>query len=204
VSTITISPLRPEDILAVANLHAAELQYSFNSKLGVKHLARIYRAMTAFPDSFVGVALDDGVPVGVVSGTLDVATLKRAIIRSLGWRGKLRMVGGLLLKPSAIFALLGEMKPRPPVRVGEQEVSACLTAIAVAASHRRKGLASQLVTALEDFFRTRGISHYWLDTVTENSGARSFYKKLGFSEVAQLGHTVVLLKHLNDTSPSPL
>ncbi len=58
--------------MAVAELHATELRYSFNSKLGAKHLASIYRAMSAIPDCFIGVALDAGVPVGVVSGTFDV------------------------------------------------------------------------------------------------------------------------------------
>jgi ribosomal protein S18 acetylase RimI-like enzyme len=197
VSTITISPLRAEDIPAVANLHAAELRYSFNSKMGAKHLACIYRAMSAIPDCFIGVAAEAGVPVGVVSGTLDVRLLKPAILQSLGWRGKLRMIGGLLRQPSAVLTLLEEMKSRPPVKVGDREVNACLTAIAVEASHRRKGLASQLVTALDEFFRARGVSHYWLDTISENTGARSFYQKLGFTEVTQLGQTVVLRKQLN-------
>jgi ribosomal protein S18 acetylase RimI-like enzyme len=198
VSTITISPLRAEDIAAVANLHAAELQYSFNSKMGANHLACIYRAMSALPGCFVGVASDAGVPVGVVSGTLDVRSLKPAILQSLGWRGKLRMIGGVLRRPSAASTLLGEMKSRPPVKVGNREVNACLTAIAVAASHRRKGLASQLVTALEEFFRAHGVSHYWLDTIAENTGALVFYQKLGFTEVTRLGRTVVLLKRLTD------
>ena len=77
-----------------------------------------------------------------------------------------------------------------------QEVNACLTTIAVASSHRRMGLAARLVTSLEDFFRARGVSHYWLDTITENAGARSFYQKQGFIEVATHGKTVVFLKQL--------
>lgn len=195
--TITISPLRAEDIEAVAKLHAAELPYSFNSKLGAKHLACIYRAMLAQPDSYVGVAMDAGVPVGVVSGTLDVRALKPAILHSLGLCGKLRMIGRLLCNLSAGFTLLEEMKSRPPVKTDGLEVNACLTAIAVASSHRRMGLAARLVAALEDFLRARGASHYWLDTIVENSGARSFYQTQGFVELTKLGQTVILLKQLN-------
>lgn len=193
---ITISPLRLEDINAVAKLHATELRYSFNSRIGPAHLACIYRVMLTQTDTFVGVAMDAGVPVGLVSGALDVRTMRPAILRSLGMRGKLRMMLGLLRNPSAVFALLEELKSRPPVKAGSQEVNACLTTIAVASSHRRMGLAARLVTALEDFFRARGASHYWLDTIAENTGARSFYRKRGFVELGIHGKTVVFLKHI--------
>lgn len=196
MSTITISPLRAQDIEAVAKLHATELPYSFNSKIGPEHLSCIYQAMLKQPDSYVGVAIDAGAPVGVVSGTLDTRTLKRAILNSLGWQGKLRMIGGLLCQPSAGLALLEEMKSRPPVKAGGQEVNACLTAIAVATSHRRMGLAVRLVTSLEEFFRSRKASHYWLDTIIENTGARAFYQRQGFTEIVTHGRTVVLLKQL--------
>jgi ribosomal protein S18 acetylase RimI-like enzyme len=196
VSTITISPLRAEDIEAVAKLHATELPYSFNSKIGAKHLARVYRAMLEQPHSYVGVAIDAGVPLGVVSGTLDVSALRPAILHSLGLRGKLRMLGGLLCQPSAGFTLLEEMKSRPPVKAGDQEVNACLTAIAVATSHRRVGLAARLVASLEDFFRAHGANYYWLDTIVDNSGARTFYQKQGFMELATHGKTVVFIKQL--------
>jgi ribosomal protein S18 acetylase RimI-like enzyme len=196
VSAITISPLREEDIPTVAKLHAAELQYSFNSRLGPQHLASVYRAMAKIPDCYIGVALDNNVPVGVVSGAVNVKKVKPAVLRSLGLQGYLRLAGRLLITPSAFAALLSESKSRPPVIAEGKEIDACLTAIAVAASHRRKGLASQLVTALEDFFRARGVSHYWLDTVLENTGARSFYQSIGFTEVMEVGKTVVLLKRL--------
>lgn len=180
----------------MASLHVAELQYSFNSKIGPEHLARVYRAMSKIPDCYIGVALENNVPIGVVSGALNVKKLKPAVLRSLGWRGCFRLAARLLTTPSAFGALLSESKSRPPVIAEGKEIDACLTAIAVAATHRRKGLASELVRALEEFFRARKVSHYWLDTVLENTGARSFYKKLGFVEVMEVGKTVVLLKQL--------
>lgn len=194
MSAVTISPLRTEAVPAVAKLHASELRYSFNSMLGAKHLAGIYRTMSALPYCFVGVALEAGVPVGIVSGTLDERLLKSAVLRSMSWRG---MIGGLLCRPSAGFALLKEMKPCPSVQAGDRVVTASLTAIAVATSHRREGLASQLVAALEEFFRGQGVTHYRLDTIAKNTGARGFYRKLGFVEAVQSGQTIILLKQLN-------
>jgi len=194
VNTISISPLRNEDIQVVARLHAAELRYSFNSQLGPAHLSEIYRAMLGSPGSYVGVAWDGDIPAGIVSGTLDTQALKQTVLRSLGFSGKLRMAGRLLFKPKAVFALVEEMKSRPPVKIGAREVKACLTAIAVASSYRRMGLAAKLTGALEDFFRTNGVTHYWLETISENSSAREFYRKQGFTEVATHGKVVVLVK----------
>jgi len=196
VSTISISPLRAGDIEAVARLHAAELRYSFNSQLGPAHLAEIYRAMLGDPGSYVGVAWDGNIPAGVVSGTLDSHALKQAVLRAFGLGGKVRMAGRLLLHPRAVLALVEGMKSRPPVKVAEQEVKACLTAIAVAASHRRMGLAAKLTNALEEFFRTNKVRYYWLETILENERARAFYRKQGFDELAAQGRIVVLTKHI--------
>ena len=180
----------------MARLHAAELRYSFNSQLGAAHLAEIYRAMLRSSDSYVGVAWDGNIPAGVVSGTLDTQALKKSVLQSLGFTGKLRMAGRLLFKPRAVFALVEEMKSRPPVQIGGHEVKSCLTAIAVASSHRRMGLAAKLAGALEDFFRTNGVTHYWLETIVENSSARAFYRKQGFEEAATHGRVIVFMKRI--------
>jgi len=181
---------------AVARLHAAELRYSSNSQLGAPHLAKIYRAMLGAPGNYVGVAWDGNTPAGVVSGTLDPDALKHAVLRTLGFGGKLNMLGKLLLRPKAINALIEETKSRPVVRVQEREVRACLTAIAVASSHRRMGLAAKLTITLENFFRANGVDYYWLETILENSGARWFYLKQGFREIGTHGRVVVFVKKI--------
>ncbi len=45
----------------------------------------------------------------------------------------------------------------------------------VAPSHRRTGVASQLLRALVPWFRERGASRVCVDVEPENHGARSFY-----------------------------
>ena len=196
MSTISILPLRAEDVNLVAALHETELRYSFNSQLGSAHLAEIYRAMLASPGSYVGVAWDGNVPAGVVSGTLDSKALKQNILRTLGVIGRLRILWRLVLRPRALITFFAEMKPRPTVRIGDLPVRACLTTIAVASTHRRMGVAAKLAEALEIFFRTAGVAGYWLETIRGNSGALAFCRKQGFVEVETIGQTVVMLKRL--------
>jgi ribosomal protein S18 acetylase RimI-like enzyme len=148
------------------------------------------------PDSYVGVALDEGTPVGVISGTLHRPDLKTAILGALDTRSWLRIGLILALHPSLFGCLIREMKPQAPIKSNHKEIYASLTTIAVATSHRRKGIATRLVEALEFFFRKHHITNYWLDTTTENTSARIFYRKLGFIEIKQHNQTVILLKHL--------
>jgi ribosomal protein S18 acetylase RimI-like enzyme len=146
----------------------------------------------------VGVARDGKILAGVVSGTLDTRALKKKALRALGFGGAVRMAGRTLIKPGALLAMVHEMKSRPPTKIGDQEVKACLTAIAVASSHRRMGLATKLTRALEEFFRAKGVKYYWLETVVENSGARAFYLEQGFEEMASHGGVVRFMKRTID------
>jgi GNAT superfamily N-acetyltransferase len=61
----------------------------------------------------------------------------------------------------------------------------------VTASHRRRGVATQLMRAVEAWERNTGAGLVWLDTHLENDGARALYATIGYREVG-----VELLKEL--------
>jgi len=193
---ISISLLGPEHIKQAARLHVAELGYSFNSQLGAEHLTRVYQAMLRLPDSYVGAAFLGDRPVGIVSGTVNAREAKRNILRLLGWRGWAGVLRSLLLKPSLLGILLHESRLSVRIEKDGCPVEACLTALLTSSLHRRKGVATQLVRVLEEFFLSRGISHYWLDTPSRNVAARSFYERSGFVEESQANETVVFLKQI--------
>jgi ribosomal protein S18 acetylase RimI-like enzyme len=54
-------------------------------------------------------------------------------------------------------------------------------ALQVAREHRRNGLALQLMGALADASRTRGIRSMYLQVMNASAPARSLYGRLGFS-----------------------
>lgn len=56
-----------------------------------------------------------------------------------------------------------------------------VTAVEVAAGHRRSGVASALMRALTDWGRGQGATRCYLQVDAENSGALAFYQQLGFS-----------------------
>ena len=61
-----------------------------------------------------------------------------------------------------------------------RDVEAHLYLLAVAPRHQRAGIGKSLLTWLEKSARVAGIFRIRLEVRTENRGARSFYRKLGY------------------------
>jgi N-acetylglutamate synthase len=66
-------------------------------------------------------------------------------------------------------------------RVAFSHTWAGVSALHVAPDHRRTGVAGQLIGALADASRARGIRSMYLQVVEANSPARSLFARLGFS-----------------------
>jgi GNAT superfamily N-acetyltransferase len=66
-------------------------------------------------------------------------------------------------------------------RVAFASAWAGVSALQVAPDHRRTGVATQLMGALADASRARGIRSMYLQVTRDNSPARSLYERLGFS-----------------------
>jgi GNAT superfamily N-acetyltransferase len=154
--------------------------------------------MTQDNTSYVGVAVMDGQPVGVVSGTSDMEKAKSSLLRSF----KLQQWGNLLLhvldQPSLIYEWWkGDVIGRPVYFEGEL-IQPILTAIAVDSKYQGKGIGKCLVHELEGFFRRKNIKYYRLDTLIENASARKFYDSLGFQQVDVRADSIVLVKKISD------
>jgi len=54
--------------------------------------------------------------------------------------------------------------------------------LAVRAEWRRRGVATALLGAAADRFRTRGAENVYLEVRAANSDAQAFYRKMGFAE----------------------
>jgi len=66
-------------------------------------------------------------------------------------------------------------------RVAFAHTWAGVSALHVAQDHRRAGVAVQLISALADASRARGIRSMYLQVTQRNSPARSLFQRLGFS-----------------------
>ena len=191
---IRIQPLRSELLDEVIVIHQSGLGYTLNSRLGSRHLAYLYDSMQRDKDSHVGVALADGRPVGVVSGTLNAERLKSMLMRSMPLDRLAAIAVRLVFQPWLIVEWMSERATGAPLQHKGAEIAAELTTIAVDGSFQGLGVGRQLVDDLEQFFSRRHITSYRLETLVENTAARAFYGRLGFVESARRGKSIVLCK----------
>lgn len=197
-SQLSIEPLREHNLVEVIHLHRAVLGYTLNSQLGEAHLAFIYQQMAQDPHSFVGVARLNGQTVGVVSGTIDPGKLKSRFLKFIRPKLALNLLARLTQNPGLLREFQKGDQIGGPVKINGQTIQAILTTIAVNPSFQGGGIGASLVSALEEFFRERGIEYYHLDTLLSNHSARAFYQKLGFEAHETRADSVIFIKGLKN------
>ena len=69
----------------------------------------------------------------------------------------------------------------------DQNGTAHLTTIGVAPEHRRRGLASRLLSHLDEVLRVKGVSTIILELRVSNFAARNLYNEAGYSIVNRIG-----------------
>jgi ribosomal protein S18 acetylase RimI-like enzyme len=180
----------------VVHIHLTGMGYTLNAQLGKDHLRYLYSRMSADPDCYVAVALVDGHPAGVVSGSADAASFASKLIAT--------MPAGRLFRT----AIRIELRPRPnglstqgisitrQVLIADTEVRAVLTAIVVSTGVQGAGIGRALVGAFEMFLREAGVRSYRLDTLISNRRANKFYRDLGFAEVARRAGSVIFVRNV--------
>src|SRR6186713_836730 len=102
MESLQIKPLEDRYLEDVVRIHQNVLGYTFNSRLGSDHLSFMYRKMAQHDESYVGVALLDDQPVGVISGTLNMDKTKTVLLNSFKPQQWANLVFHVLKQPSLI------------------------------------------------------------------------------------------------------
>jgi ribosomal protein S18 acetylase RimI-like enzyme len=198
LEAVALRRMESDDMESVISLHRSAFWDSFNSRLGAHHLSRLYDVMSHDPNCLVLVARNHTTLVGVVSATVDVDQLRKKFMARLSLREKAALALRILFNPRLLFNFIHERALEKPVLFHEQEVRACLTAIAVHQNYRHAGIGRLLVSAVEGFLKEKGQRAFHLLTRTNNPVSREFYKRLGFVEIERRGKDFVLLKELSE------
>ena len=73
-----------------------------------------------------------------------------------------------------------------PLRVAEGDLTVYIPDIGVSPAHLRRGLGGALIAAAAERARARGLEALELIVDAEDAGARDFYQKQGFDELAEI------------------
>ena len=193
---IEVQALESKFLDDVVRLHLDGLGYTLNSALGPEHLRFLYHVMGEDQTCYVGVAMHRGVPVGVVSGTVDPGHLKSRLLRSMTIGQGIGIARAFIRRPALVIQWVREAIIGSAIRYQGEQIRATLTTLAVTSQFRRRGLGRELIRALERFFAARRVLRYRLETVVENEAARDFYGRLGFKDVDRRAGSYVLVKHV--------
>jgi len=159
---------RQEDLRDIARMHERFFGCTFSGQLGLKFLEDFYSLINASPEGIIVVCRDKGKIVGFVSG-----------LSSEGG-----FAGRLLFKN--FWSVLGHWRQgldfvRREIVFKGGEFKAELKSIAILQEYQRQGIASELVSRLETFFKKKSVTGYKAFTDLKSSpDAWKFYESSHF------------------------
>lgn len=124
------------------------------------------------------------ISLAVTSDANSIAQLSRdAIEHGLSWRWTARRVARSIRdsETNVVVARRGSVFLGFSILKYDEDESHLLL-MAVSPLHRRKGVASVMLTWLEETIRTAGISSIQLEVRSRNDEALSFYRRHGFQD----------------------
>ena len=165
--------------------------------LGREHRAPQSAAVTAYRgelrgeavDSFVGsvqaletrsATADDAGPIALLFGELGYPVRPEELVTRLNSLGEERRV--LVLVCTSAELIVGALSACF-IPVAHESADWCrVTALVVASEHRRQGVGSALMNAVEAAARAAGCSRVELTSGSTRTGAHRFYRRVGFKQ----------------------
>lgn len=207
LSDLTVRQTQRGDVASVAMIHTAVFPESAITKLGHKAAESYY--LWLLDDSHDALNLvaeyEDRIVGYISAGKFRGAT--SGFLR----KNRKRLFLGLLRRPSLIMDAIFRERVRAGVGIlrGKRSGAAPsyehpgfgILAIAVHPSAQRMGVAALLVQRAEQEARTRGSKGMILTVALGNSGARTFYEKLGWRTVATDSRAATMIIEFGDEAP---
>jgi len=178
-----IVPMQREHAARVAALHCAALAGDFLPSLGKGFLTVFYEGVLDLDVGFGFVAIANDQPIGFVLGSTDTSALFKRVMLSRAFALGLCALPAILRRPTLVANVLETFLY--PSKEGAVAEKSELVVIGFDAAHRRRGLGRQLVAALNDAFRARGVRSYKVTVLQANTGANGFYRALGFQHALE-------------------
>lgn len=179
-------PLEWRHLEDLAGLHARQLSWSLNGRMGPEHITDLYRALFSCP-CFFGYAWSyNGRLAAFVTATTDYRSTRRHIMSA--YKGKmLALLRVALRRPRFIVALLESRFVVPVIFHQHEARGEWLTFITADDNHFLTPFASlKLMDHLRRHYQDRGIGHYMAQGFKDNPKAMRMYEKLGWNIVARL------------------
>jgi len=189
-SPVHIVPANPEQVMAVAWLHLEAIPTAFLSSLGTGVLSYLYRGMSESLHATLLVAVDSKQQVvGFVSGTDSVQSFYMDFIRSrFAWRvGWSLLISAGRYSPFLVSRIFETLRYPFRKKVTPTDLpTAELLSIAITEEWRGTSVATQLMEALKNDFKQRGVQQFKVVVGKDNLRACRYYEKMGGKLAAEI------------------
>lgn len=172
----------PAEARAIAALHA-EITSGFLPTLGRPFLARLYKALIAWPPADVLVAERGGSLRGFVASVEHSGAFYKHFLMRHGLLAGLSALPRLV-RPSVVKRVIETF--RYGTDDGGLEVDAELFAVATAADARGEGVGRALLAAATDQYRQRGLTEVQVVVGATNEASLAAHRKAGFVDRATI------------------
>ena len=168
------------DAPAAAELHASQINEGFLPTLGPVFLRRLYRRIVRWEGSFLVVSRDDLGVVGMAAATEDVGRLYRAFLLKDGPAAAVAAAPRLLRSWRKVIETLHYPAAERALPSAE------LLSVAVAPRGRGQGLGAELVAAVNEELRRRGVDDAKVVAAADNRTALRLYQAAGYRRTATI------------------
>lgn len=180
-----IRDIRVQDAEKVAQIHIEAIGIGFISSLGLNFVRTLYREIGNSKVGFVYVADENSKVVGFIAGAMDVSKLYKEIVLKKGFLFIMP-----LIKYFFRFAILKRIAETLfyPYRVKNDYCKAEILAVGVKKEHRGKGIGRNLMEAVIEEFRRRGIKEVKALTYNKDETSNQYYLNQGFKLIGEIRH----------------
>lgn len=181
MSAVTVRAATAAEAAVAARLHASRITEGFLPTLGPAFLTRLYRRTVLDPHSFLLVAEQDGVVVGMTACTEAVGALYRNFLVRDGITATLRALPRVLRSLGRVVETLRY----PGGEEGADLPSAEVLAVAVDGAAAGRGIGRLLVEAAVAEFARRRVPAVKVVAGADNDAALGLYRATGFVDAAR-------------------
>lgn len=180
-----IVPLKSEHIPAVVGIHRQVLADTLNARMGERHLSWLYGVVQSAPDSDMWVSIDPlGAVLGFITVSRDMHKLEHTINDALKPRQYLSTLIFTLGHPQAIKEIVSRRQFTKYLQKNYPLTLPAILTIGVSPAEQKSGIGAELLQKAIRSSTAAGFPFLYVDTRASNVGARKFYEKMGFQQLA--------------------
>lgn len=173
---------------AIADLHCREITGGVLGILGPRFLGVLYRYIADSPGSAVWADVEDGSLRGFICGCRDDKSMFKSVI-TRGWP-RLSIAGLMSIgKRSVLSGVISTVKVLVGPSAENDQPRAQLLSIAVAQDHRRKSVASGLITQFHNQLGEWSVERTLVWTTESNLAALALYERSGYVRALTVRHS---------------